>query len=184
MSHKKKDPISDPTKNMKITMPSKISNSVSEAFNGQAMNPVVEFPGGESHLSWYDLESLKNSILELFSTTASQFDETVQLIKEVGGVSRIDEYNRTVATACNDLERYSSELAVIMAEHANRHGFVDNAADHTLYMTIFEKYQSFASYFQAALHHVMISMTDFALEAEARRAALAKEQQTEGVPNV
>lgn len=184
MAQKKKDPISDPTSNIKVTMPSKISSSLSEAFSGRPINPVVELQGENSHLSWYDLETLKDSVLELFNITMNQFHETVQLILAAGGVSRVAEYDRTVATACNDLDRYSSELAVIIAEHANRNGIIDNAADHALYMSIFEKYQSFASYFQSALHHVMISMTDFALEADAKRnAAAAAAQPQQGAEN-
>lgn len=179
MSHKKKEPINDPTKSMKFTMPTGIASSVANAYGGSRPQPLVSTPNEKGHLSWYDLESLKNSVLDLFSTTADQFAESARMIAAAGGVERLNEYTRVVETASNDLERFSKELRLIMDQHEGKNGFIDNAEDHTTYMTIFEKYNSFYAHFQSTLHHVMLSMTYFAMEAEQRQKKAAEILQAE-----
>lgn len=176
MSHKKKEPIIDPTVKMKVAMPTKISSSVAAAMNSHPGMPLVTRPGEVQHLSWYDLEELRNDIRDYFMMFNDQFTESVEMVKAAGGVERVDEYNRTVVTACNDIDRFSKELAMIMTQHEGRNGVVDNAEDHNTYMTVFEKYQSFMSHFQASLHHVMIAMKGFSMEADARRRRQAEVQ--------
>lgn len=181
MASKKNNPVFDPTDNLKVTMPNQLSSELSGIFSGKPINPLITSPGEQDRLCWYDLESLKDSILKLFDITATQFQETTVMIQSVGGVDRLDEYNRVVATACNDLDRYSKDLVIIMNEHAGKTGFIETAEEHAVYMAIFEKYNSFSSYFQSALHHVMIAMTDFALEADAKRQRMNNENGAEHV---
>lgn len=161
--------------NVRAIFPTAPSQAVANAFQ-QSIDPIV-IEGDLQQSSkecWHNLDDLYQTIAEGVVKMANNIQENVSMIRRVGVVQDLKEFERNIITANNDLQRFTEELLKIKNRHAGKVGFVETPEDTSLFISIFEDYRAFYTYFEAAMHHSLITFTEYALHA--KDILLAQEQ--------
>lgn len=170
--------------NIRVVMPNPLSRAVSGAFGNKGQGPLVydqKKEAEQAELSWFQLEDFSQTVGTMIAETAHNFGETITLVQSIGYVKDAQRFSANVTTTMQDLDRYTNEYMTIKEKHNGRHGFITEAEDRMLYLSIFEDYRSLAAYFQGTMHHKLIEFTEYALDAkdariEAEKAAAAVAQ--------
>lgn len=160
---------------VQVAMPTRTAMSIDHAFNNTPqIRPFATNATPDDHLSWFSLEQFSNDIREMIFGMATSLKESVVLIENLGGVTNLSEFSRSVASANADMERFTNEFLAIRAQHEGLNGIITDAEAHTKYNMIMENYISFQALFSGAMHHTMINFTEYSLMA--KDAAIARLQ--------
>ena len=87
-----------------------------------------------------------------------------------------DERAVVVEKTNHDFQKFISDYEKIRARHMGKSGFIESSHDLALSLSVFEDYQQFRAFFDGAMHHTLISFTEYALEAKDRALKLQSEQ--------
>lgn len=164
-----------PNQNQKALMPTPIGVRISDAFGDNHGAKPIFFNQKEeianTETNWYGLEDLYNTFAENIIVTARDVQDLVNSITATGYFDDPKYKNERLRFATLtqgfsiDISRFTDELNLIKELHADKHGFVPKA-EYTLYLGIFEKYQSFIVLFDSTKHHTVIEFTNYALDAK------------------
>ena len=167
---------------VKVAMPTRAAMSIDHAFNkSPQIRPFATNSTVDDQLSWYSMESFSNDVREMIYGMANSLRDSVTLVSNLGGVTNVDEFTRSVKSANADMERFTNEFLAIRSQHEDLNGFITTAEEHTKYNAIMENYISFQALFSGAMHHTMINFTEYSLQAKDAAIARIKNAGTEPV---
>lgn len=159
--------------NIRVVMPKTIARAISGEIGGRPM-PALRYDQEQEtkneSMNWYSLEDFSNTVGAMIGETAQQFQDTIQLVKDIGFVSDMARFQANVKVAMEDLTRFTDEFVSIKERHDGKNGIITEAADRMAYLAIFEDYRALAAYFQGTMHHKLIEFTEYALDAKDKYA--------------
>ena len=163
---------------IRVVMPNPIAGAVAQAVNGSGM-PALRYDQDaedrNSHFNWQQVEEFATTVAEMISTTAQEFQRTIEIVKMAGKVADDARFLTNVKVAMQDLETFTDEFIKVKEKYAGKNGFIETAEDRMLYLSVFEDFRALATYFQGTMHHKLIEFTEYALDA--KDALLEAQQQ-------
>lgn len=162
--------------NVKMLFPKPVAAIVGDLYHHAPQTIIVE--GNPEHVakqSWEQLNDISMAIGQGIAQMASDIHTTVEMVKQLG-CDHIREFNAVVEKTNHDFQKFISDYEKIRARHMGKSGFIESSHDLALSLSVFEDYQQFRAFFDGAMHHTLISFTEYALEAKDRALKLQSEQ--------
>lgn len=162
--------------NVKMLFPKPVAAVVGDLFHNAPQTIVTEGdPNNVPKQSWEQLSDISAAIGESIAQMASDIHTTVEMVKQLG-CDHIREFNAVVEKTNQDFQKFIGDYEKIRARHVGKSGFIESSQDLALSLSVFEDYQQFRAFFDGAMHHTLISFTEYALEAKDRALKLQAEQ--------
>jgi hypothetical protein len=155
----------------KVIMPKRVGMALEHAFGRPTTQPLLQEPG--ETLRWSEMVEFADVVGEYLYSTANDIASATRAIDALGGPSRVTEYNRLIKTITMDLERFSDEVLALKTSASSQGDFVLTPDSNVLYLQIYEKLNTAQTYYHGVIHHAMIAITEFSLEANDKAKAKA-----------
>lgn len=162
--------------NVKMLFPKPVAAIVGDLYHNAPQTIIAEGdPNHTAKQSWEQLNDISLAIGQGIAQMASDIHTTVEMVKQLG-CDHIREFNAVVEKTNQDFQKFIGDYEKIRARHIGKSGFIETGPDLALSLSVFEDYQQFRAFFDGAMHHTLISFTEYALEAKDRALKMQSEQ--------